>query len=46
MTRLPGRVAVIGGGKMGAVPARVLAEAGCEVALHVRTPRAGRFVRG
>jgi 3-hydroxybutyryl-CoA dehydrogenase len=36
---LPARVAVIGGGTMGAVLARVLAEAGCEVALHVRTPR-------
>ena len=37
---LPGRVTVVGGGTMGAVLARVLAEAGCEVALHVRTPRA------
>jgi 3-hydroxybutyryl-CoA dehydrogenase len=37
---LPGRVTVIGGGTIGAVLARVLAEAGCEVALHVRTPRA------
>jgi 3-hydroxybutyryl-CoA dehydrogenase len=33
------RVAVIGGGTIGAVLARVLAEAGCAVALHVRTPR-------
>lgn len=36
---LPERVTVIGGGTMGAVLARVLAEAGCNVALHVRTPR-------
>lgn len=36
---LPGRVTVVGGGTMGTVLARVLAEAGCEVALHVRTPR-------
>ena len=40
MSDLPRRVTVIGGGTMGAVLARVLAEAGCEVALHVRTPRA------
>jgi 3-hydroxybutyryl-CoA dehydrogenase len=36
---LPERVTVVGGGTMGAVLARVLAEAGCEVALHVRAPR-------
>jgi 3-hydroxybutyryl-CoA dehydrogenase len=39
VTLLPRRVAVIGAGTIGAVLARVLAEAGCEVALHARTPR-------
>ncbi len=39
MSDLPRRAAVIGGGTIGAVLARVLVDAGCEVALHVRTPR-------
>ena len=33
------RVAVLGAGTIGAVLARVLAEAGCDVRLWVRTPR-------
>lgn len=40
MSTVPGRVAVLGAGTIGAVLARTLAEAGCEVALWVRTPRA------
>jgi 3-hydroxybutyryl-CoA dehydrogenase len=38
MTGVPSRVAVLGAGKMGAILARVLADAGCDVRVYARRP--------